>query len=212
MKRTDLLVFAIFVVVSLGVWAVWAHHWQAQVAQRDEMYALYAIAGGGDRDSVRRLAAYPSPQAIQLIEKLAQDRNAFPEGRLEAINILGARRPVESKALAPLLWIDQPFVIRRAVAGVFKQSECGGDCISETLKALHAIRAGQTTSEMQATALIPSPTSHDQEHLVYLHKQTEEDYFVLLNRNACLMRKILQTDYASDSAFVDEIQKKVGPC
>src|SRR6266481_2226805 len=48
-KRPELAVLAIFLIVSLGVWAVWMHRWNAQVARRDEMNALYAIASGGDR-------------------------------------------------------------------------------------------------------------------------------------------------------------------
>jgi len=211
-KRPELAVLAIFLIVSLGAWAVWVQHWKAQVARRDEMYALYALASGGDRDSVRRLAEYPSPEALSLLEKLAQDRSAFPEGRLEAINILGAKPRIDASTLAPLLWIDQPFLIRRAVAKVFKERGCSVDCISETLAALHAIWAGQPTLEVQATALIPSPTADAQENLVYFHKQTEEDYFVLLNSNPCLTRKTLQTKYGSDSEFFDKIRMKVGRC
>jgi hypothetical protein len=210
LKRTELVVLAIFLVVSLGAWAVWMHRWNAQAARTDEMYALYAIASGGDRVSVRRLAEYPSPEAMQLIEKLAQDRNAFSDGRLEAINVLGARHPFDSKTLAPLLWIDQPFVVRHAAAGVFKQRGCDEGCLSATLTALHAIWGGQPTVEVQAAAQIASLTPYDQEHLLYLRKQTEEDYFVLLNSNACLTKKILQTDYGSDSEFVARVQKRAG--
>jgi len=76
-KRPELVVLAIFLIVSLGVWAVWMHRWNAQVARRDEMNALYAIASGGDRASVRRLAEDPSPEAMQFIEKLAKDRKVF---------------------------------------------------------------------------------------------------------------------------------------
>ncbi len=176
------------------------------------MNALYAIASGGDRASVRRLAEDPSPEALQFIEKLAKDRKAFPEGRLEAIDVLGARPSVDPKTLVPLLWIDEPFVVRRAVAKVFKERGCSEDCISQTLAALHAIWAGQPTLEAQATALIPSPTPHDQENLVNLRKQTEEDYFVLLNSKPCLTGKTLRTKYGSDPEFFDKIRKKVAPC
>jgi hypothetical protein len=211
-KRPELAVLAIFLIVSLGAWAVWMHRWNAQAARRDEMNSLYAIASGGDRASVRRLAEDSSPEAMQFIEKLAKDRKAFPEGRLEAIDVLGARQSVDLKMLVPLLWIDEPFVVRRAVAKVFKERGCSEDCISETLAALHAIWARQPTLEVQATALIPSSTPHDQENLVYLRKQTEEDYSVLLNGNPCLTRKTLQTKYGSDSEFFDKIRMKVGPC
>jgi len=211
-KRPELAVLAIFVIVSLGACAVWMHRWNAQAARRDEMNALYAIASGGDPASVRRLAEYPSPEAMQFIEKLAKDRNAFPDGRLEAINVLGARQSIDSKTLPPLLWIDEPFVIRRAVAKVFKERGCSEDCISGTLTALHAIWGGQPTLEVQATALVPSSTPHAQEHLVYLRKQTEEDYFVLLNSNPCLTGKALKTKYGSDSEFFEKIRKQVGPC
>ena len=117
-----------------------------------------------------------------------------------------------SNTLAPLLWIDEPFVVRRAAAKVFEQRGCGEDCISETLTALHAIWRGQPALEVQATALVPSSTPNDQEYLVYLRKQTEEDYFVLLGSNPCLTGKTLQTKYGSDSEFFDKIRKKVGPC
>ena len=212
MKRPEFVVLATLIVVSLVVWAVWAHRWRAQNAQREEMYALYAHASGGDRASVRQLARYDSPEATQLIERLAQDQNAFSDGRLEAINVLGTKQPVAAKTLAPLLWIDQPFVIRRAAAEVFKQRGCGKECISETLMALHAIREGQPTLEVRLEDQIASHTARDQEYSTYLHKQTEEDYFALLDSNQCLTRQILQTDYSSDSAFLDLIGKKVGPC
>jgi len=176
------------------------------------MNALYAIASGGDSASVRRRAEYPSLEAMQFIERLAKDRKAFPAGRLEAIDVLGSTQSVDLRALVPLLWIDEPFVVRRAVAEVFKERGCSEDCISETLAALHAIWAGQPTLEVQATALIPSYTPHDQENLVHLRKQTEEDYSVLLNSNPCLTRKTLQTKYGSDSEFLDKIRKKVEPC
>ncbi len=212
LKRPELVVLAIFLVVSMGAWAVWMHRWNAQAARRDEMYALYAIASGGDRASVRRLAEYPSPEAKHLIEKLAQDRNAFSDARLEAISVLGDGQPIDSKTLAPLLWIDQPFDIRRAVTGIFKQRGCSEECMSATLTALHAIWAGQPTLEVRLDAQIPFSTPHAQENLVYFHKQTEEDYFVLLNSNPCLTGKILQTNYGADSKFVGEIRKKVGHC
>ncbi len=90
-KRPEVVALAIFVAVSLGAWAVWMHRRNAQADLRDQMNALYAIASGGDRDSIRRLAEYPSPEAMHLIEKLAQDRNAISTARLEAINVLGRK-------------------------------------------------------------------------------------------------------------------------
>jgi len=212
LKRPELAVLAIFLIVSLGAWAVWMHRWNTQAARRDEMNALYAIASGGDPASVRRLAEYPSPEAMQFIEKLAQDRNAFPDGRLEAINVLGARQSIDSRALAPLLWIDQPLDMRHAVAGVFKQRGCEKECISVTLAAPHAVWAGQPTFEMQHYAQIPSSTPHLQENLDYFHKQTDADYLVLLNSSPCLTGKSLQTKYALDPEFVDKVRKKIGLC
>jgi hypothetical protein len=211
-KRLELVALAILIAVSLGAWAVWMHRWNARKTRSDEMNALYAIASGGDRASVRRLAEYPSPEAIQLIQKLAQDRNAFPDARLEAINVLGARHPIDSKTLAPLLCIDQPFDVRRAVTGVFKQRGCDEECISAALTSLHAIWGGQPTLEVHLYAQIPSSTPHAQEELAYFHKQTEEDYLVLLNSNPCLTGKTLQTKYGSDSEFVDKIRKNLRPC
>jgi len=211
-KRPEVVALAIFVAVSLGAWAVWMHRWNAQADLRDQMNALYAIASGGDRDSIRRLAEYPSPEAMHLIEKLAQDRNAISTARLEAINVLGERHPIDSKTLAPLLWIDHPFDVRRAVTGVFKQRGCDEECISAALTALHAVWGGQPTLEVRLYAQIPSSTPHAQENLAYFHKQTEEDYFVLLNSDPCLTGKTLQTKYGSDSEFVDKIRKKLRFC
>lgn len=212
LTRSHLIVFVCIVVVSLGVWALWMRRYQAQVATSDQMHALYALASGGDLDSVKRLADYPSPEAVQLIKNLAQDRRALADGRLEAINILANRRPFDPKTIAPLLSIDQPFVVRHATAKAFERHSCEDQCISATLSALHAISRGQPTSEMKATAQIPYPTPHDQEQLAYLHKQTEEDYFALLNSNPCLARNLLGTGYPSDSQFVDDVRKKLHPC
>jgi hypothetical protein len=212
LTRTHLIVFVSIVVLSLGVWALWMRRYQVQVARRDEMHALYASGSGGDLDSVKRLADYPSPEAMQLIQNLAQDRRAFADGRLEAINILANRRPFDPKTIVPLISIDQPFVVRHATAKAFEKHGCEDQCISATLSALYAISHGQPTSEMQAAAQIPSPTADDQQDLLYLHKQTEEDYFSLLNSNPCLAHNLLGTGYLSDSSFVGEIQKNLHPC
>ena len=220
LKRTDLRVFAIFVLVSLGVWAVWMHRRHAEVARRDEMYALYALAGGGDRESVRRLVAeYPSREAMPLIEKLAQDRNAFPEGRLEAINVLSARPPIHSKTLAPLLWIDQPFVIRHATAEAFEQRGCDDQCISSTLYALHAIwkgepaiEAARTTEEIEQRYGVHIPPEEKAKINAELRDKTEQDYWKLLDSNPCATRKALINDYSAEPAFVEHVQSKVGLC
>jgi hypothetical protein len=219
LKRTDLRVFAIFVLVSLGAWAVWMHRWQAQVARRDEMYALYATASGGDRESVRRLAEYPSSEAMQLIEKLAQDRNAFPEGRVEAINVLSARPPIHSKTLAPLLRIDQPFVIRHATAEAFEQRGCDDQCILSTLYALHAIwkvepaiEAARSTEELEQRYGVHIPPEEKAKINAELRGKTEQDYWKLLGSNPCATRKALIKDYSAEPAFGEHVQSKVGPC
>jgi hypothetical protein len=211
-KRPELVALAILLAVSLAASAVWLHRWSAQSARRDQLNALYATASHGDRDSIRRLAEYPSPEATRFIERLAQDRSAFSDARLEAINVLGTRHSLDSRTLAPLLWIDQPFDVRRSVTGVFKQHGCDEDCISVTLTSLHAIWEGQPTLEAHLYAQIPPSTPHAQENLANFRKQTEEDYFVLLNSNVCLTQKILHTAHGSDSEFVDRIRKKLGPC
>lgn len=211
LTRTHLIAFASIVVVLLGAWALWMRRHQVQVSKRDEMRALYGLASGGDRDSVRRLADYSSPEAMQLIKKLAQDRNAYAGGRLEAISIL-ADRSFDLKTIAPLLSIDQPFAVRHATAKTFERHACEDPCISATLSALHAISRGQPTSEMQAAAQIPSSTPRDQEDLLYLRKQTEEDYFALLNSNPCLALNLLEIGYPSDPPFVDEVRKNLHPC
>lgn len=220
LKRTDLRVFAIFVLVSLGACAVWVHRWRAQVARRDEMYALYALAGGGDRESVRRLVAeYPSQQAMPLVEKLAQDRRAFPEGRLEAINVLSARPPIHSKTLAPLLQIDQPFVIRHATAEAFEQLGCDDQCISSTLYALHsiwkgepAIEAARSTEELEQTYGVHIRPEEKAKTNAELRDKTEQDYWKLLGSNPCVTRNALIKDYPAEPAFGEHVQSKVRPC
>ena len=220
LKRTDLRVFVIFVLVSLGAWAVWMHRWRAQVARRDEMYALYALAAGGNRESVRRLAAeYPSQEAMPLIEKLAQDRSAFAEGRLEAINVLSARSPTHSRTLAPLLLMDQPFVIRHAAADAFEQRGCEDKCISFTLYALHAIwkgepaiEAARSTEELEQKYGVHVPPEEMAKTNAELRDKTEQDYWKLLGSNPCETRKALLKDYSAKPAFSEHVQSKVGPC
>lgn len=175
------------------------------------MFALYATAGQGDRASARRLAKYPSPEAMPLIEKLAQDRNAFADGRLEAISILGEKDPIESKTLTPLLWIDQPFAIRHATAKIFQTRGCGEACIAATLAAVRAIWLGQLANEDRAASQIPSPTLDDQEYFLYLHRQRDEDYWGLLNINGCVTRHVLRAS-GFEPAFVKQVESKLQPC
>ena len=212
LTRIHLIVFAIVVVLALVAWALWMHRWQARVARKNEMRRLYSLAIGGDLDSVRRLSEYPSSEAIPWLEKLVQQRDATGDSRVAAITALGSNPSLDRATLAPLLQIDQPFVVRHAAAEVLEKSGCDQACILATLAALHAIWTGQPTLEVQAAAQIPSPTQHDQEDLLYLHKQTEEDYSALLNTNPCLARNLLGTDYPSDSPFVDEVRKSLHPC
>jgi hypothetical protein len=173
------------------------------------MYALYALAGGGDRESVRRLVAeYPSQEAMPLIEKLAQDRSAFPEGRLEAINVLSARPPIHSRTLASLLRMDQPFVIRHATAEAFEQRGCDDQCISFTLYALHAIwkgesaiEAARSNEELEQRYGVHIPPEEKAKTNAELRDKTEQDYWKLLGSNPCETRKALVKDYSAEPAF-----------
>src|SRR5207244_13058253 len=67
LKRPELAVLAIFLIVSLTAWAVWTQRWNMQAARSDEMNALYALASRRDPASVRRLPEYPSPAAMPCI-------------------------------------------------------------------------------------------------------------------------------------------------
>ena len=71
------------------------------------MNALYAIASGRDPASVRRLAEYPSPEAMQFIKRLAQDRNAFSDSRLEAIIVLATKHPIDATIARGCLGADK---------------------------------------------------------------------------------------------------------
>lgn len=139
MKRPELVVLAILVVISLGVWGVWAHRWQAKAAQREEMRALYAFGSGGDLDSVQRLSEYPSSEAIAWLERLAVQRDATADSRVAAITALGGKASLNRAVLSPLLRIDQPFVVRHTAAEVLEQRGCDGQCISNALYSLNAI-------------------------------------------------------------------------
>lgn len=208
MKRVHVFALVAFsvVVITSFVW------WRVLVTRRNELDDLYAFASGGDLTSVRRLAEYRSPGATERLVRLAQERNVSPDSRIAAIKTLEGKPFFDRDTLRPLLWIGQPFDVRHAAAEVLERTGCDERCISATLNALHAIWKGEPTLEVQLTAQLPSATLHAQEHLAILHKEAENDYLSLLNIDVCLTRRVLQTDYSSEPAFIDEIRKKLRPC
>jgi len=219
MKRPELVVLAILVVISLVVSAVWAHRWQAHVAQSEEMRALYAFGSGGDLDKVKRLSEYPSPEAIQWLEKLAQQRDATGDSRVAAITALGGKASLNRAVLSRLLRIDQPFVVRHAAAGVLEQRGCDDLCILTALYELNAIWKGQpaieaapSTKELERKYSVHPAPDLERRTLAELRDKTEQDYLKLLNAKACETRKALTKDYSAEPAFIEQVQSKVGPC
>lgn len=217
MKRPEARVIAVLIVVSLAVWGVWAHRWRAQVAQREEMRALYAFASGGDLDKVKRLSEYPSPEAIQWLEKLAQDWNATSDSRTAAIAALASKPSLNRAALSTLLYIDQPFVVRHAAAEVLGQRGCDDQCISTTLRGLRAIWQGQPAFEVGLSTVehaygVRGDPELDAKIDAELKANTEQDYWRLLENNPCAARNALKTDTSAEPAFVENVQSKLKPC
>jgi hypothetical protein len=208
LRRIQLAALVIWSVAFLGG-SVW---WAFQVAERKQLKALYSAATTGDLSSVQRLLEHNSSGAQAWLERLAQSRVVDAETRVAAIGALGKRHSVDSEVLSPLLWIEQPFVVRHATAGVFKQHGCDDVCVSATLYSLRAMWGGQTTSEMRITAEHSGPTQLMNQTLSRLRAQSEQDFLGLLNQNACRTKRILKTDYSSEAAFVDSVQVKIGPC
>jgi hypothetical protein len=208
LRRIQLAALLIWCAAFLGG-PLW---WGFQVAGRNELKALYFAASGGDLSSVQRLSEHNSSGAQAWLERLAQNRNVVADSRVAAISALGKRHSIDSETLAPLLWIEQPFVVRHATAGVFEQRGYDDVCVSATLYALHAMWAGQTTFEMLLSTERPDLTPEMNETVLRLRTQSEQDFLKLLNQDACRTRNTLKTDYPSDAAFVESVQTKIGPC
>lgn len=217
MKRPEAIVIAILILVALSVWGVCAHHWQAQVAQREEMSALYAFASGGDLENVKRLSEYPSPEAIHWLERLAQDQNAAADSRTAAIAALASKPSLNRAALSTLLYIDQPFVVRHAAAEALQQRGCDDHCISATIRGLHAIWKGQPAIEVGLFAVehaygVQGDSKLEAKIDAELKAKTEQDYWRLLENNPCAGRNALKADASAEPAFVEYVQSKLKSC
>jgi hypothetical protein len=187
--------------------------WEAQrVSQRKELKALYLSAHGGDLDSVRRLAEHHSAEATGWLGQVAQDQNASANARAAAIAALGKKTWLDSEGLARLLWIEQPFAVRRAAADVFRQRGCDDVCLSAALYALNAMWSGAPSAENRLAAEYPASRSQSEPVIARLRGASENDYVDLLNKNPCAARKTLTTIYSSQSTFVGYVESKLGRC
>ncbi len=202
--------------VALFIWCtallVSPFWWAARVKERREIKDLYFAGVGGDVSSVQRLAERGSPDSTALLERLAKAPHAFAESRVAAIRALGAKRFLDSEALTPLLWIDQPFIIRHATVEVFERRGCDASCVSATLYSLHAIHQGQLTAETRLARQNPDKTTSTDQALPELSNETNQDYLTLLTSNPCTARKLLAAEYSSDSSFADNIRSKLQLC
>jgi hypothetical protein len=204
-------------VIALSVWCVLflvGSLWLIfQAGRSSRLEALYRSGSAGDFESIRRLAEENASDSRVWLEKLAHDRNTFTEYRVAAINALRGQSRLDSDVLAALLWIEQPFDVRHAVASTFDQRGCDDSCVSATLYALHALWQGQPTAEVQFAEKIPA-TASAKATIHELRIQSERDYFMLLNGNPCKAKGVLDSDYSgpNDSGFVTWIREKLRPC
>lgn len=74
------------------------------------------------------------------------------------------------------------------------------------------IETAPSTKKLEEKYGVHPDPNLDRKITAELRNKTEQDYWQLLQSNACLTRKILRNEYASDSAFVDFIGEKLGPC
>jgi hypothetical protein len=196
-----------FFVFVFGQWWIFVHN-----AERKELKTLYLSAKIGDLNSVQRLAADDSAQADNWLEVLAQDENAFPDSRVQAIAVLAKKRWLNSNILARLLWIEQSSKVRRAAAEVFKQRGCDDLCTPAALYSLHAMWGGELTGEERRSAQYPELAATLIPMAAQSRRDTENDYITLLNLNPCASRQALKAEYFRDPEFVGSLQAKLGPC
>ncbi len=207
-----LRVFRLAVLIAFCVVSLAASFWRAaQISERNELRDLYFSSLKGDLDGVKPMASHHSVEGTSWLEKLAQDRSAIADSRSQAIAALGKRRFLNTKLLAQLLWIDQPFVVRHATVEVLEQRGCDDICLSATLYAMRAIWDGKQTAEMRFASEVP-PAIRTEPLLEKLRSQTEGDYVGLLNKDPAATRKALTAAYGniSDSAFVTSIEGRLG--
>ena len=199
----------VVLVITCVVLLVGPTWWFLRVQQRKELRALYYSARSGDLESLSRLAEHHSSEASLWLAKLAQDRHTDAELRVEALSKLAARRSVDETTVAPLLWIDQPFVVRHAAVDLFMERGCYDACISATLRSFGAMWDGQTTAEFNARS---PETSEDNVILAQIRTDSERDYMNLLNRNPCATQRMLADEHASASDFVKRVRAGLKTC
>ena len=173
---------------------------------------MYYSARSGDLEGLSRLAECHSSEASLWLAKLAQDRHADAQLRVDALSKLAARRSIDETTVAPLLWIDQPFVVRHAAVDLFMERGCEGACISATLRSFRAMWDGQTTAEMRFDARSPVETSEGKVISAQIRTDSERDYMSLLNRNPCATQRMLAGEYSSKSDFVNRVRAGLKPC
>ena len=183
--------------------------WGARVRERKQLMALYSWAAGGSLDAVKQLDKNNSSEAIHLLEALALDPSAFADARVAAISALGQRRFLDSDPLTPLLWIQQPFTVRHAAAGLFKRRGCDSDCISAVLYALHALWGGGLTAEDELSQEHPDLSPQIQAVARPLRKESEDDYIGLLARDPRLAIDTLRRLYSTESSFVERVEARI---
>ena len=203
-------------VVALVIWCVallgspyWYVH---RLNERKQLEELYYSAAGGHVNSVTQLEAKHSAAAMRWLESLAQAPQAFSDSRVEAISAIGRADRLDSEALAPLLWIEQPFVVRHATTQVFRARGCDTVCRSAALFALHAISQGQLTAEMrlaQNPSLEPDAAKRYASDLL---AQGEADYLMLLRSDPCAARSQLHSEYRSEKGFIENVSASLPEC
>src|SRR5579864_4000343 len=185
--------------------SVW---WEYRRAQNRELEVLYVLATSGNLANVKQISQYHSSQARRWLLRLAQNKGATTDSRVAALHELDQTYPLDSEALAVLLWIEQPFEVRHAAAEVFERRGCDSTCVSASLFALDALWKGEPTAETQTLAAHPNEMTGT--IVSGLHQQSERDYLTLLNRNARVARRYLLDKYNSDAEFSRRVQAELG--
>jgi hypothetical protein len=115
-------------------------------ARNQDLNRLYDSARIGEQGSIDELRDSSSLDATRYLEKLAQDSNTYADIRVAALRALDAKRNVEADAIAVLLPISKPFIVRHQAAVLLLQHGCTDDCISATLFSLNELWRGYQPS------------------------------------------------------------------
>ncbi len=203
------------VAVGVGIAAMLlANTWFAVRHLREqENERLFTSASSGDLLSVGELARR---NAVTWLEKVAQNRNAFADSRVAALEALDERASINSDHLAVLLLIGQAFVVRHRTAAIFDKHGCDEVCLSATLRSLHDLWAGRLTLEAQQTVThpppYPSPDSDGTKVVEELRAITERDYLGLLNKDPCAARTVMAREYVGEVGFTENLNRRLNPC